>query len=182
MSSNGGEVILFPRIRDDAVTPPAEVKDSRRSYEPGTCRHDRNRLHLDIEAHQLVCPDCKQVLDPFDWIVKYVNEWARHNTGYRQAVQQEKELRHRVDKLQKLETRVKARIRGAGILLTSGEARKARDQLRAMHSALISAVGDREKAIRMAHLHGFRKDDVAVAFNALDRQLELRDPPEEQSA
>lgn len=171
----GAEVILFPLAPDDTVESGVEVKEQ----DYGGCRH--HRTVLDVEAHRLRCRDCDQELDPFDWILSFVRCWRRENTLYRQAQQQAREATARLEELKKAERRVKARIRRRGVLLTSKDARIARDQLRALSSAIPAVIrevtGDeqaRKRALRRVHLFGFDAREAARVVAVLDDQVECR--------
>lgn len=171
---DGGEVILFPKAKDEAVRPDVDVKQKKWS----DCQHNV-QLVLDQQAHQLICPACKQVLDPFDWITKYIQSWAYQNTRYRQAVQQAQEAEKRLVKLKRAETNAKARIRKQGVLLTSVQARQIKD--------ILSRVG---MVLRYARSHGSEgaadwidkvgvsPEQVSESFKLLYGMLELEDTDE----
>lgn len=128
-------VFLFPKAHDDAVTPDAVVK--RKDWQG--CQH-KVQLVLDHEAHQLRCPACSQVLDPYDWIESYIAHWESTNTRFRQAKQQALEAEKRLLDLKRVEKNAKARARKAGVLLTSPQARSILDAFNGLERVLYLCV------------------------------------------
>lgn len=175
-----GEVILFPKARDDAVTPDAVVK--RKDWQG--CQHNV-QLVLDHQAHQLRCPACDQVLDPFDWIENFIAHWEYTNTRYRQACQQAKAAELEVLRLKRLEANTKSRIRKGGLVITSKAARAAHDQLRALGYALggerIASQADRDRVERRMGMFGYKPDDARLALRELHRICRLEGDPEEEA-
>lgn len=144
MGDDGADIIVFPVIPgSDAIGPPAEIKEKPKGwqYPKPECVH--RKPVLDMTAHRLVCKDCKQELDCFDWIVDYTRRWARFNTEYRQAMSQRDEAIKRVAELERVERNIKSRIRRPGVTLTRGQLRKIRDTMRALRRAVDYALRDR---------------------------------------
>lgn len=112
---DGGEVILFPKVKDDdpPIEPPATIKPRPKAWERSKgCTH-AGRSTLDETAHALLCSDCGQVLDAFEWIRRFVQRWDRVNTDYQQARQQCSATHERLADLERRERNAKARIRKA---------------------------------------------------------------------
>lgn len=182
---DGGDVILFPKARDESITPDVDVLKKRtEDFGDRFCQH-RVQLVLDQEAHQLICPACNQALDPFTWILDYIRKWARQNTRYRQAVQQANEAETRLLDLQRQERNAKARIRKKGVLLSGPDARLLRDHLRKCSSVLDAAFryGDEEWQTKMKEWVDVFGIDIAAyreAFKPLNDaiELQLKDEPE----
>ena len=180
MSDDGAQIIVFPTIPGgDAIGPPADVKEKNPSFSVDKCTH--RKTTLDLTAHRMYCSDCEQELDCFDWIVDYSRKWRRFNTEYRQAIKQADEARQRVDDLERVEKNAKARIRKQGVILTSGQARRIRDNYRAFGRALNDAYRDRLQTEDDRHklrvelkLMGVDFEEAPKAFRVLDDQLELR--------
>lgn len=164
---DGGEVILFPKARDEAIRPDVDVKKSTWQ----DCQH-RVQLVLDDAAHQLICPACNQVLDPFDWIQKYIQNWAYQNSRYRQAVQQAQQAEKRVADLKRAETNTKARIRKGGLVITSKGARAAYEQMGALATILGRYLhgSDSEAVKEIMRWSGYKPEVAQVAIREL-RQL-----------
>lgn len=182
-SDDGAQIIVFPTIPgSDAIGPPAEVKEKRRWTLDG-CQHRKHTL--DMEAHRMRCSDCDQEIDCFDWIVEYARKWARFNTEYRQAIRQAADATKRVAVLERIEKNTKARIRKHGVLLTSGQARRLRDQYQALMSALDHAYRERlqdedsrHKLRNELRLFGIDFDKLRPALRPLSDQLDLRETEE----
>lgn len=183
-TGSGGEVVLFPKIKDgaDAITPPAER--TKKPYD--ACRH-RRKVLLDKEAHQLTCADCGQVLDCFDWIYDYVGRWDTENTLYRQAQQQRRDAGERLAELLRLERNAKARVRKAGVLLTTPQARKVRDSLGGLirvinRCAHFEGQVTREKIDEWLEYSSVDKNEISALARLLDDAIELRAPAEPEPA
>lgn len=178
MSEDGADVILFPKAPDDTVEPLSQVKKSTKFECPGQHR----RTTLDLEAHHLLCSDCDQVLDPFQWLVDFTNRWKSENMYYRQSKQQAKELADRVTELQRVERNMKARIRRGGLAISSKGARMALEQMGAMGYALgdkLRTTDDRDELVkRMAHF-GYKPDDVQAVLRELSALCNLEDVPDD---
>lgn len=183
MADDGGDILLFPKIKEgaDAITPPAEKKPRPLH---GDCLHRRKSI-LDQTAHQLICADCDQVLDPFDWISDYVGRWDRENTFYRQARQQGIDAAKRLAELERLERNTKARIRRGGLVISPGGARAALDQLRALNHLLTDMLREEgnpesfKKAEARMRLWGYRPEDGRRALRELSALCGLEEPPVE---
>lgn len=163
-----GELIRFPRAPDDAVRGPLEV--DRPAWDD--CKHPRPFV-LDVEAHELRCAKCGQVLDVFDFLLRLTNDWERFNTGYRDARRQERAALGRVEHLKKVEKNAKARIRKHGVVLTSAQARVVLEQLRALQHVAINLAGGREEAERLARLNGVDSGRLREAVEVLREQVHI---------
>lgn len=172
--TGGGELIRFPKAPDDAER--GELEVDRAGWED--CKHPRP-LTLDVEAHALVCQKCGQVLDAFDFLLDLTSRWERFNAGYRAARQQEKAALARVENLRRVERNAKARIRKAGVVLTTAQARVVRSQLLGLQHVAIRAVGSIEETQRLARLSGVDAERLREALGILGEQLDVdRDVPE----
>lgn len=179
--SEGGEVILFPKARDDAVRPDVDIDRGKRAYDG--CHH-RYQLVLDIDAHQLLCPNCGKALDPFDWIVDYVQKWDAVNTRYRQAKQQATEAEKRLLELQRVERNLKAKIRRGGLVITSVGARAAYKQLCSLGYILshqIQTPEDRPVVERRMGMFGYKPDEARRALRELHGICNLTGYPDEEA-
>lgn len=165
-----GDLIPFPKAPDGAETGPLETK-RRDPYPIEGCKHPRP-LVLDQEAHELRCAECGQTLDIFDFLFDLTAKWESFNNGYRAARQQEKATLARVENLKRLERNAKARIRKAGVVLTTAQARVVGQQLRALQYVAIKAVG-LDEAKRQARLSGVEVDRLREAEAILRDQLDL---------
>lgn len=173
----GGEVILFPKVKDgaDAITPPVE----RVRRDLLGCRHRRKTV-LDKEAHRLTCADCGQELDCFDWIYDYSGRWESANSHYRQAVQQWHQAARRVEELLRVEKNAKARARKAGVHLTQPQARTLREALFGLSAILQRALvqdGPVDRAWLDRRLVDSHLDpaEIRALIETLDDAVELRD-------
>lgn len=134
------------------------------------CRHQQ--ASIDENAHRLYCRDCKEEIDPLDFLLDLAGRWASVQTD-RDSMKAKARLASRelIDVQRRLKN-AKARLRKEGVLLTTAEAHLAREQLRAMARVTLDAVGDQAKAIARARLLGFKQEDAQRALKALDAGLE----------
>lgn len=177
-----GHVILFPKARDEAIKPDVDVKPKSKLSHDG-CRHNVQLL-LDTEAHQLQCPSCGQVLDPFDWILDYIQKWNYITTRYRQAQQQAAHAEKRLADLERLEKNTKARIRKGGLVITSKGARAAYGTLRALGHAVdagLRTLEEKHKLEERLSLFSYKPEDARLAFGELHRLCNLEGEPDEKA-
>lgn len=180
--SDSADVILFPKAPDGTKLPPASVRPGAPSFtmDGGCTKTGHRKLELDKEAHQLVCGACGQVLDPFDWIVRYVEKWDRENLGYRQAKQQRKNAEAELARLQRAITNAKARARRPGVNISAGQARTLLGQVEALGRVLMfKADYDQDEWVRLLDRAGVKRDALVPVTTEIRRQLDLRDPPAE---
>lgn len=84
---------------------------------PDGPRETRYCLHpsMDLQklTRQVICRDCKTVIDPFDAVVKVANEWERHAHWTAMQVQERKRAEEHLANVKREIKNAQARLRRA---------------------------------------------------------------------
>lgn len=72
-----------------------------------------NRVGYDVHSREIICRDCGQVIDAFDYVVKMGDKENRLFNNIRQYEGQQQELQESIHKLKIEEKNVKARLKNA---------------------------------------------------------------------
>jgi hypothetical protein len=163
------------------LLPVAEPEDdpllTKKEPAEAHCRHQHGAI--DEAAHRL-CRDCGDEIDPLDFLLGLVGKW---DWVRRERAAAGAKARLAANELADVERRLKnakARLRKEGVLLSTADARRARDQLRALARTLPNLLRDvlgedfseaRRKAEQTAKLCGYRQEDARKAVSALEAAL-----------